>query len=760
VRFSLVDYRANRHSEGEKYYWFGVLESPVTPFETLSYSMEILFPPVLTGDRSPANIIAASVTETTSVLAAEAIPDLVIPTPKCLEWGSGDMILAEDGQIRLAAKNDAALRQLRNLANEMAEDIARDYGIRLKPVDATEAGAHQDVAGGLTIDLAGTESPQIHPEGYKIRVGESARLEADTTAGVVAGLKTLAQLVRIRDGKLALRACTVEDYPSMAIRGIHCFSGKDARDLQVRMVRDIMGALKINMLIYQCEYIKWACEPSIHHLLFGMEKADAKAVLDEARRQHVEVVPLINTFGHSEWLLDNDTYRDLSDNPGMPYAYDPSNPKVYEVCERIYREAIRFFQPRSVHIGHDEITLSGFPFRPQNRELGPTELIVRDILHYHRFLEGLGVRTMMWGDMLIAPGDAPDATLAASREVAIARRARLPKDIMITDWHYDSAPVAAFRSLRVFNEDGFDAVGCTWYDPNNIVRFARAARVQHDATRKAQSSGDEKQSGQTLGLVQTTWAGYSFDQNSFDANFDQYAAYLLAAEAAWTGGYESADEVGFDFRREFARLWTRRDLPPRGADGWICDISKAASFPLKEGKDGMWLGAEGWSGMTGFPHGNQSLGRFQFLFPGESGDPKALLLASQFNPVGQWPDNVELRLGALADSLVFAVAATLPGPSDIAIAQTVVKYADGSVERIDWKVYRNVFPVEDPRPGAYSPVLWENAAAGKMPCVVHGYVWKNPHPSKRIADLKFVSNRKGSGLLVFGVSGLTQTARK
>ena len=54
------------------------------------------------------------------------------------------------------------------------------------------------------------------------------------TAGVSHGLNTLRQLLRQRDGKLYLRACSIEDWPSLSFRGIHFFTGKNAREIQTR----------------------------------------------------------------------------------------------------------------------------------------------------------------------------------------------------------------------------------------------------------------------------------------------------------------------------------------------------------------------------------------------------------------------------------------------------------------------------------------------------------------------------------------------
>ena len=215
--------------------------------------------------------------------------------------------------------------------------------------------------------------------------------------------KTWRQLLRAGDGVARARGVRVDDWPAMPFRGVHIFTGKGAREMQLHMVREILGPLKINTLVYQCEFIKWACAPKLHHPKFGMEKADAQAVADEARRQHIEVVPLINTLGHSEWLVGRPAYLHLADDAAKPYTYDASNPEVYDLCGKVYSEAIEMFRPRVFNIGHDEIYAPTFPNKPATRAKGGEKVILEDIAHWHRFLAERGIRTMIWGDMFLAP---------------------------------------------------------------------------------------------------------------------------------------------------------------------------------------------------------------------------------------------------------------------------------------------------------------------------------------------------------------------
>jgi hypothetical protein len=121
-----------------------------------------------------------------------------------------------------------------------------------------------------------------------------------------------------------------------------------------------------------------------------------------------------------------------------------------------YDEVINLFgHPKFVHIGHDEVQEpGGFPRDARCKQRGAERIFVEDTLKLRARLAKSGARVMMWGDMLLAPGDSPDATNAASAATAKRMRDRLPKDIAITDWHCGAAPrcksVGMLKGLRYY----------------------------------------------------------------------------------------------------------------------------------------------------------------------------------------------------------------------------------------------------------------------------------------------------------------------
>lgn len=751
-RFALVDYRLSPHNAGELCYWLGILESPIVARKPFEYSAEISF---LTREYKPASTVIHTTQPAVThknVLLPQELPKRILPTPKSVHWAKGHFEIPENLRLVIKGTNDKGrIKATRQLFEAIVGREISRYGV----VTDWKGSSEQSPA-LFTIEFseaAMRQEQERRYDYYRLKVSpRGVHLEVATTGGLRAGLASLVQLLRYTKGKLSAVCCAIEDYSVLPVRALHFFSGKNGGSVQLAMLRDILLPLKFNMLIYQCEYIKWDGFPEIHHSQYGMEKAEAQTVINEAKRLGFEVVPLINTFGHCEWLLDNDAFRELSDNPEKPYAYDPSNPRVYEVCTKVFEEALAMFQPRYFHIGHDEVTLHGFPEKEENKKRGAETLFFEDTLFYYRWLKERGLRMMMWGDQLLAPGEGAGATMASSKERAQWLRTKLPKDIIIADWHYDPAPPEHFINLRILTESGFDVLACTWYTPLNILRFAKAAA---DEQRSWQANLSEKQKGQVLGLMQTTWAGYSFDQNSFDNSFDQYAAYVLAGEAAWTGGARELGEVPFDYRKEFARLWTKDSLPPEGGHGWAVILDGAANLKLDGSQRcALVVGDRGISDFRGLGTGTQRLERWLVRIPQIEGTAGACLFDGQFNPPGAWLKELRVPVGQGARALFFVVASTVPGPAVAPIALTTIEFEDKTTETIEWRPGVNVFGLEDNRSVPSAPLVWANMEKGKAPPYLHGYIWINPMPEKKIKEVRFETTNRGGALLLVGMSGL------
>jgi hypothetical protein len=216
-----------------------------------------------------------------------------------------------------------------------------------------------------------------------------------------------------------------------------------------------------------------------------------------ARNQGLEIVPEIKLLTHQEKLLKKHR-PDLLFND---FTYDPRKESVYQLIFPVLDELIELIHPRAIHIGHDEV--AGWVWKrkslpdlrvgnlPDEQPMLPAELYLQDILKLHGYLKAKGVETWMWGDMLISPAEFPDMLdrdLHGTVEgYGKPLRDKLPRDIVICDWHY-SDDQSDFPSMDVMQKEGFRVIGSIWKKEKTTRNFSRYA-ARHGA----------------MGMMATTW---------------------------------------------------------------------------------------------------------------------------------------------------------------------------------------------------------------------------------------------------------------
>lgn len=330
----------------------------------------------------------------------------------------------------------------------------------------------------------------------------------------------------------------IDDYPTLAWRGAHLFVGDQALSFHKKLIDRIFARLKFNTLVLECEQARWrtlgkSAPP------WAMSKADLRREIRYAWHHHLNVIPLVDSAGHMSWALAD--HPDWAEDPQTPYAADVTNPAVQAFLFRLYDEVLDTFHSGALHIGGDEVTLRGhYPYRSAGRYPTMAAAYVAQVKLLHDHLARHGARTLMWGDMLLARGDAPDAYHAPTPVDAAWMRAHLPHDILITDWHY--APAGRFTSPSLFQASGFPStIGATWYEPDNIAAFSLALA----------STGQR-------GLLQTTWAGHESSAANLTHERRQFTAFVVAAEEAWNGGTLAPNRLPYDPAMVFSRLYNGR----------------------------------------------------------------------------------------------------------------------------------------------------------------------------------------------------------
>ena len=378
-------------------------------------------------------------------------------------------------------------------------------------------------------------------EGYRLVIETNGLVILSGTAqGAFYGLQTLSQLWRASGDERSCPALEIEDWPALRFRGVHWFPSASGVPMHLRLITNVFGALKFNRSVIQCEAARWDQHPEIT-APNAVSKVDLRKLVEACRTCYLEPIPLINVPGHAEWIFRNGSNLDFAEDPQTPYAYCVNHPKSQEFIQDVLSECLPIFEPRFCHIGHDEVTMRGRfpnPDCPRCRSETVTALVVK---HANRLSESLsrrGVESMIWGDLLLGPGEAKDAAHAKTLADARQRRQEITKKTIIVDWHY--AASADAHSLEILRQAGFRVVAASWHTPENIHHLAQAALA----------SGAE-------GLLQTTWMGYFPDERAMRSQLQQFTAFVLAAEYAWSGRKESPSQLGYDPKEVFLQAYAR-----------------------------------------------------------------------------------------------------------------------------------------------------------------------------------------------------------
>ncbi|OQB22749.1 MAG: Beta-hexosaminidase [candidate division BRC1 bacterium ADurb.Bin183] len=744
------DYRKSVHADINKpIFWMGVLDREFEPQKPHTFFVTMRFPKAPRFESQAAENIslAPKIANTNSAKVPSWGRDYIIPKPKQLKWTQALMPLSASTRIYISKNPGAGVEKA---ARFLLKDLRDIYGIEPQVArdDAPADGSNAIVLGEQNRYLFpaaqcakfGLPLP-AHDDGYSLMVDENrAYVAAQTEKGVFYGVTTLVQMVCLKPEGAYLRGAEIVDYPTLNFRGIHCLTGKGKGAEIARAVRELMARFKINTLCWETEYIIWDSHPELAHPQYGMEKADARKVIEAADENMIEIIPLIQSLGHSEWMFVGGQNLELAEDPEKPYHSCPTNPDAYKLVFDVYQEAVDLFKPRIFNIGHDEVTGSGrFPYRSQSSGKTITQLIIDDINIYHDWFTQRGIKVMLWGDMFLHQTEATDAHNAESPAEAKARRAGLPRDVIIADWHYGFAEPEDFISLKLWKDEGLAAIGAGWDSPDNIRNLAKACDIYG-----------------AFGYLQTTWAGFNFAITGNEPAWRQYWSYILAAYYSWSGDTAPDDKLPFRANVVFSDIWSGVKPDVEQKKGFFVDLSAIANRSLGGvSEDGGWMGLGTDIDLSALPKGENLFGNIMFDIPDNKNGCAAFLLASKFNPAGEYPKSVELAFEPVtASELHFLMNSSSRTVDGREMGAIIINYEDGFASRLPLAYGKNVFFATDFRLGQNVRIAWEGKAKSGETVRAWDLVWRNPSPHQKIAKISLESANSEAAPVILAVTGV------
>ena len=375
-------------------------------------------------------------------IRAQASPPPLMPMPSHLETGDGQFLI--DGKISVALEGYTEPR-LTLARDRFLATLSRETGIPITP-DAANRSAN------FTIKTTGASKAvqQLEEdESYHLAVSPTAvQLTAPNPLGILHGLQTFLQLVRITPQGFAAPAVTIDDKPRFPWRGLMIDSGRHFQPIPVlERNLDGMEAVKLNVFHWHLsEDQGFRIESKTYPLLqekgsngLYYTQEQVAHIIQYARDRGIRVIPEFDMPCHTtSWFVG---YPQLASGPGpykiadhwgiFDYAMDPTRETTFQFLDRFLGEMTALFPDAYFHVGGDECNGKEWNANPKiqayMREHGIKDnaalqsyfsgRVQKLVAAHHKIMEG-------WDEVL-----QPDT----------------PKDVVIQSWRGPKALAAAAR---------------------------------------------------------------------------------------------------------------------------------------------------------------------------------------------------------------------------------------------------------------------------------------------------------------------------
>jgi len=290
---------------------------------------------------------------------------------------------------------------------------------------------------------------------------------------------------------------------------------------------EFMAQWKMNTLLlhFSDDYGCALQLPGFRHLAMprAFSMGDLKKLIEFAQSRGIDVIPELETFGHTRYITDHPRYRHLfagRQTKDLRFnAIAPLHSETHELMRQLIASVARAFPSRYLHLGCDEVDLKRYC---QQKGLEVKDVWTEYVNRMIELAHQVGKTPMIWADHV-------------ARDDDIARRLR--KDVVLVDWRYEDdvedyalarLKQAGFRDLLVA-----PALACYRH------RFLPTAHALENTARMAIFAKRHK----TAGLINTIWCPWRYLQNAM-----YYGIAYSACAARW-GNHPSKRQ----FNRRFAR---------------------------------------------------------------------------------------------------------------------------------------------------------------------------------------------------------------
>ena len=306
-----------------------------------------------------------------------------------------------------------------------------------------------------------------------------------------------------------------------------------------------MNTLHLRLADDQGTALRFASVPGLvtHKNAFTPE--ELRQLVEFAHRRGVDLLPELESFGHTGFITRSSTYAHLLDRDANGSAeftgVIPVHPETLELFDKLYREIAAIFPSPYLHGGCDEVNWGGSDLSRKALLAESRAQIWGEYLNaLNQSAQKLGKQFIVWGDFVV------------HTEPEILKQ--LSKDIVIMDWNYsDTSSAKVQESLAAIRANGSRAIGAP-----ALINYKWGPRAGTQQLRNIDAFADAyfgTDDPGSLGVSLTNWDPCRYLQNSIWDGF----AY---ASVAFNQGTEVAQTTAFrrfverHYRAEWNEDWS------------------------------------------------------------------------------------------------------------------------------------------------------------------------------------------------------------
>lgn len=450
----------------------------------------------------------------------------LLPQPKSVKTLGGTFDFKEVDTIFLSKK---APKKVKDAATLLALELKQQHHCEFKVLPSSSVS---DPNGCIithhTREGIFVKTSLQKPQAYELlAAGHTLTVSAFDEGGFWAATRTIRQL--LQEGT-RIASMKIQDWPVVPFRAIHLdLKGLTPNFPALKEFLERVAYYKFNAVVVEYEdRFPFECLPDVRGP-HALTTETVKEFVTYAEQQGVEIVPLVQVLGHSEYILKHDSHRELAEAPDAPQQLCPSNPKVQKLVKEMVREIVEAHpHSRFVHLGADETWQLGQCQACRShgqKKNGKHELFLDHVLKYVRQVKAAGKTPLIWDDML--------------REMPPELVKKIPKDTGLCYWKYNGSG-GQYKSdmlpeLPKYREGGFKIFGCS------AIKGAGDFYTTVPAYRQRMENVDwwveatETQSTSFAGHIATAWSRFNSLLTPCDPLPALWPAALYAAERTWVG---------------------------------------------------------------------------------------------------------------------------------------------------------------------------------------------------------------------------------